>query len=230
MDKFILTIEASVNAAGGGSPVLDIIVDGIPVTSSAAITSITGVGSDLLVFTLDFTGGFPTSLAFRFNGGSGDPGDVVSLDSVRINGHALAPADLTGILIAQGATQSVVSTAAQDHLFGRVEAVLADLGTVTVNGTGGDDDLQGGSGADVIDGDAGNDRILAFDDETRSTAATATIRCSARTATTSSSAASATTACRATRAMTCSTAAMTTTCCWARTATTFSPAATAMTT
>ncbi len=165
MNKFILTIEASVNAAGGGSPTLDIIVDGIPVTSSTAITSLTGVGSDLFVFMLDFTGGFPTSLAFRFNGGSGDPGDVVSLDRVRINGHALAPGDLTATLIAQGATQSVVSTAAHDHLFGRVEPTLPDLGTPTVTGTGGDDaDLRADDPAgDIIDGGAGADRILGFD-------------------------------------------------------------------
>ncbi len=132
----------------------------MPVTSSTAITAVNGVGTDVFVFTLDFTGNFPTSLGFLFNGGSGDAGDIVTLDSVRINGQELAAADLTSTTLAQGQQSDVVSTLAHDYLFGRVEPIPADLGTVTVNGTGGNDtDLKGTSGSDVIDGGAGDDRI-----------------------------------------------------------------------
>lgn len=166
MGTFILTIEASVSAAGGAAPSLDILVDGVPVTSSAGITAVTGVGSDLLVFTLEFSGTYPTSLSFRFNGGSGDPGDIISLDTVRINGQALSGGDLSAILLAQGATASVNSTAAHDHLFGLTEPAPADLGTVTHNGTAGADAaLLGSSGADVIDGGAGDDYIRGLESD-----------------------------------------------------------------
>ncbi len=159
MNRFILTIEASVAVSGGAAPMLDILVDGIPITSSTAITAVTGVGSDIFVFTLDFTGNFPTSLGFRFNGGSGDAGDIVTLDNVRINGQALAPADLTGTILAQGAQSDLVSTAAQDHLFGRVEPVLADFAPVTHTGTAGADNIEGTNGDDVIDGQGSNDHL-----------------------------------------------------------------------
>jgi len=166
VNRFILTIEASVNTAAGAAPVLDILVDGIPVTSSSGITALTGVGSDLLVFTLDFTGSYPTSLSFRFNAGSGDGGDNVTLDAVRINGQAVDSGDLTATILAQGQTADIVSTAALEHLFGRTEPDPADLGPVTDTGTGGDDgNLSGSQGEDVIDGAGGNDRIRGLGDD-----------------------------------------------------------------
>lgn len=166
MNRFILTIEASVDLTAGSAPLLDILVDAA-VVSSASITAQTGVGSDLLVFTLDFNGNFPSSLAFQFNGTSGDGDETITIENVRINGQALNVAgDLTATMLTQGQTSSVSSTASHDHLFGRVDPIIGDFGATTVNGTGGADaDLRGTDGADVIDGGGGDDRIRGLDDD-----------------------------------------------------------------
>ncbi|MCB9990713.1 MAG: DUF2341 domain-containing protein [Rhodospirillales bacterium] len=165
MNRFILTVEASVDLTAGPDPLLEILVDAA-VVSSATITAQTGVGSDLLIFTLDYTGNFPTSLAFRFNSGSGDGDETVTIESVRINGQALnLGSDLTGVLLAQGASQSVVSTAAHDHLFGRVEPTQPDLGTPTQTGTGAGESIDGTNGQDIIDGGGGDDRIRGIGDD-----------------------------------------------------------------
>lgn len=160
MSRFILTLEASTDLVVGAAPLLDIRI-GSTTVSSASITAQTGVGSNLLVFTIDYTGSFPASLRFRFNGGSGDGDETVTIESVQINGQSLNTAtDLTGTMLAQGAQVQMTSTSAQDHLFGRVEPTLADLGTPTHSGTGGDDsDLNGSDNDDVIDAGAGNDLV-----------------------------------------------------------------------
>ncbi len=158
MNRFILTIQASVDLTVGSDPLLEILVDAA-VVSSATITAQTGVGSDLLVFTLDYTGNFPASLAFRFNGGSGDGDETITIESVHINGQALSAGDLTGTLLAQSASQSVISTAAHDHLFGRVEPTQVDLGVPTQTGTAAGESIDGTSGQDIIDGAGGDDRI-----------------------------------------------------------------------
>lgn len=163
MSQFILTIAASVNTVSGNAPILGILVNGSPITSSTGITAQTGVGSDILSFTLDYTGNYPSALAIRFNSGSGDPGDSVTIESVRINGQSLNVAgDLTATILAQSQTSSVSSTASHDHLFGRIEPTAGDLGTPTQTGTGGADTLTGTGSEDVIDGGGGNDTIRGF--------------------------------------------------------------------
>ncbi|MCB9990735.1 MAG: type I secretion C-terminal target domain-containing protein [Rhodospirillales bacterium] len=166
MSQFILTIGASVNTAAGNAPTLDILVNGTPVASSIGITALTGVGTDILLFTLDYTGNYPSSLSFRFNAGSGDPGDSVTIESVRINGQSINVAgDLTATMLAQGQSSTLTSTAAYDHLFGRVEVTPGDLGAATQTGTGGDETIHGTNDQDTIDAGGGNDRVYAYDED-----------------------------------------------------------------
>ncbi|MCB9990736.1 MAG: type I secretion C-terminal target domain-containing protein [Rhodospirillales bacterium] len=165
MSRFILTIEASVDATGGASPLLEVLVNGA-VTSSASITQQTGVGSNLLVFTLDYTGNYPTSLSLRFNGSSGDGGETVTIESMRINGRAInVGGNLTATMLAQGAQSDIVSTAAHDHLFGRVEPTAGDLGAATQTGTASGETIEGTDGQDVIDAGDGDDRVEAREDD-----------------------------------------------------------------
>lgn len=86
MARFILTIEASVDLTAGADPLLEVLVDSAVVASSA-ITSQTGVGSDVLLFTLDFDDSlndYPSSLQFRFNGSSGNGDETVTIHSARM--------------------------------------------------------------------------------------------------------------------------------------------------
>ncbi len=164
MNRFFLRIEASVTPTGGANPTLEVLVGGV-VVSSAVITAQTGVGSDILFFTLDSDlANYPSSLSFRFNGGTGDPSDVVTLENVRVNGQTVSATDLSAIMLSQGqsSNQNIANT---DHLFGRVEPTAADLGTTTQTGTGGDDNITGTGNADVIDGGGGNDRIRGLADD-----------------------------------------------------------------
>ncbi len=161
MNKFILTIEATTTFSGGNAPQLDIDVDSV-VSSQTMV-----LGSSTYIIELEYDEllNFPSSISFSFNGSSGDPGDTISIDSVRINGQTISSGDLTGTLLTQGSSESISSTSSHDHLFGRLEPLSSDLGTVTVSGTGSDDRLDGTDGADVIDGGAGNDRLRGVGDD-----------------------------------------------------------------
>ncbi|MCB9989688.1 MAG: type I secretion C-terminal target domain-containing protein [Rhodospirillales bacterium] len=155
MAYFHLSIEASA-LYSIDSPTLEVLVGGV-VVSSAVITAQTGVGSDVLLFELEFSGSYPSSLSFRFNDGSAEGGRSITLETVRVNGQAVNGSDLTATLLAQSQSSSL-NVAANDHLFGRVEPTAGDLGTVTVTGTAGDDRLNGTSAnGDVIDGGTGHD-------------------------------------------------------------------------
>lgn len=161
MDRFFVRIEASVDAGGGADPLLEVLVGGA-VVSSASVTAVTGVGSDILLFTLEMDQAlYPSSLSFRFNGGSGDGSETVTLEDVRINGQQVN-SDLTGTLLTQGTSQSISSTAAIDHVFGRTAPTAGDLDTVTASGTAGADELTGDNTDDVIDGAGGNDTLRGF--------------------------------------------------------------------
>ena len=105
------------------------------VFSSASVTAQTGVGTDIFTFKFDYTGNFPSSLQYRFNNTSGDAGDMISLESVRVNGISVDAGDISAIILARGqtSTQNMTNT---DHLFGRVEPTQADLGAATVSGVG----------------------------------------------------------------------------------------------
>jgi Ca2+-binding RTX toxin-like protein len=161
---FNLEIISSVNVASGNDPLLEILRDGI-VVGSGNVTAQTGLGTTVLSFSFGYAGFAPTSLSYRFAGGSGDPSDTVSLEAVRVNGQGIAGGNLSAVLLNQGQS-SVQNIPATDYLFGRTDPTAADLGTVTVNGTGGNDtDLRGTDGADVIDGGAGDDRIRGLLDD-----------------------------------------------------------------
>ena len=155
MSSFQLEIEATSLFSGGNAPTLEILIGGVVVSSASMVN-----GTSTYRFLLDYTGNFPSSLQFRFNGASGDPGDSITFDSVQVNGQTLGPSDLTLLVLTQGQSSSV-STAANDQLFGRVEPSLGDLGAVTLTGTGGDDFLSGTENDDVIDLQGGNDMVFA---------------------------------------------------------------------
>ncbi len=161
MNKFFITIDATATFSGGNAPLLDIIVDGVTASQSMVL------GLSTYIFELEFNDllSFPSSIDFRFNAGSGDPGDTIALDSVLINSQEITAGDLTGTLLAQGQNESIANTTNHDHLFGRVEPTQADLGTPTQTGTVGDDNIKGTNGQDIIDGGAGNDRLRGIGDD-----------------------------------------------------------------
>lgn len=154
MSTFNLEIDALSTFTGGNAPLLEILVGGVVVSSTSV-----NLGLDTYSFTLDYTGNYPSSLSFRFNSGSGDLTDTISISATRIDGQTVSTANLSSLLLMQG-NSSTVNVAAIDHLFGRTEPTAADLGTVTINGTGSDDNLNGNNETtgDVIDAGDGNDR------------------------------------------------------------------------
>lgn len=158
MGSFYLEIEALGSYSGGNAPLLEILVDGVVVSSSSVTTSAASYG-----FTLDYTGNFPTSLSFRFSSSSGDPGDSISVNTARINGQDVT-GNLSGTYIPRGGSVSV-PPATIDHLFGRVEPSIGDLGAVDQSGTSGDDSIRGtdNMNGNVIDAGDGNDRVIGLD-------------------------------------------------------------------
>lgn len=155
LSSFNLEIEALGSFSGGNAPLLEILIGGVVVSSASMTTS-----ADTYTFTLDYTGNYPSSLLFRFNGSSGDPGDTVTLNSFKVNGQVVDTSNLSTLLLTRGGS-STVNVAATDHLYGRVEPTLSDIGTTTVTGTSGNDNLYGGNQTtgDVIDAGDGDDRV-----------------------------------------------------------------------
>lgn len=153
MSTFLLEIDALGSFGGGNAPLLEILIGGVVVGSASVTTS-----AATYTFTLDYTGNFPSSLSFRFNSGSGDPGDSISLNSTRINGQTVGTSNLSSLLLNQGDSSNVTGV---NYLYGRTEPTSGDLGTPTVSGTGATDNLNGGNdiAGDVIDAGAGDDRV-----------------------------------------------------------------------
>ena len=161
MATFYLEIDALGSYTGGNAPLLEVLVGGVVVSSSSVSTS-----SATYAFNIDYTGNYPSSLSLRFNGSSGDSGDTITVEAVRFSGQTVDTSNLSTLLLTQGAS-STVNVVNTDHLYGRTEPTSGDLGTVTVNGTSGNDVLLGGTAeGDVIDAGGGDDRVrgIAADD------------------------------------------------------------------
>ncbi len=157
MNTFLLSFDANTTFSGGNPPTLEILVGGV-VVSSVTMSS----GATSYDFFIPFTGTSPSTLSFRFDGASGDPGDTISFTSVFINDNALnVGTDLTSSLITQGQNSGVTAPSTS---FGHA---VPTLSAPTITGTGGDDQIQGTSGADSIDALGGNDYVTASggDDE-----------------------------------------------------------------
>ncbi|MEM6780583.1 MAG: calcium-binding protein [Pseudomonadota bacterium] len=156
MSTFRLEIEALGSFTGGNAPLLEILVGGVVMSSTSVTTS-----ASTYTFNLDYTGSFPSSVQFRFNSGSGDLGDTITINTARVNGQTV-DSNLSSMLLVQGGTSNVTGV---NYLYGRTEPTSGDLGTPTVNGTGGADNLNGGNdvNGDVIDAGAGDDRVRGLD-------------------------------------------------------------------
>lgn len=152
MSHFYLEVSASA-IYSVTSPTLEVLVDGLVVSSTTIGGSLGTYG-----FALEYTGSFPSTLSLRFNDGSGEVGRTINIDTVRINGTAVNPAYLGALALANGQS-SAVNTTQTDHLYGRVTPVVADSGTPTQTGTGGDDSIRGSSDPEIIDAGNGNDRV-----------------------------------------------------------------------
>lgn len=159
MDQFFVTFEASA-AYSLYAPTIEVLVNG-SVVSSGSITGITGSSTSLLSFALSMPSGagYPTSLSFRFNDAYSEP-RTVTVNNITVNGQAVDTTYISMLSLTKGQS-SAVTTAPIDHLFGRVEPTLADLGTPDKVGTGGNDTIHGSDGRDVIDAGGGDDRIVA---------------------------------------------------------------------
>ncbi len=155
MSTFNLEIDGISTFLGGNAPQLDILVGGV-VVSSVSVS----LGLDTYSFILEYTGNYPSSMSFRFNSGSGDPTDTVSILATRVDGQTVDVANLSSLLLMKG-DSSNVNTGNIDHLFGRTEPTAGDLGTPTVSGTGGNDNLYGNNEdeGDVTDAGNGDDRV-----------------------------------------------------------------------
>lgn len=154
MSTFLLEIDALGSYSGGNAPLMEILIGGAVISSSSVSTS-----ASTYSFLIDYSGNYPSSLSFRFNGGSGDPGDSITLNAVRVNGQNVSTSNLSSLLMTQGSSSNVTGV---NHLYGRTEPTSGDLGTVTVTGTGGADNLQGGDSVngDVLDAGGGDDRVI----------------------------------------------------------------------
>ena len=142
------------------APTLEVLVNGA-VYSSAVVTAVTGVGTDVLSFVIDYPGDYPTSLSFRFNDGFADPGRTVDVENARINGQLINRTNDFSSNSSLNQNDSVgIIVANTQHLYGREPITGADLGTATQTGTGGDDFIRGTGDEDVIDAGGGSDRVV----------------------------------------------------------------------
>ncbi len=159
MASFYFEIEAS-GIYSVTAPTLEVLLDGFVVSSVQVET-----GPDRYAFLLDYSGSFPSSLALRFNDGSGEGGRSIVLDSVWINGWKVSPSYLGALSLLNGES-SAVNTGATAHLYGRQEPVVSDIGTETQTGTAGDDRIAVPSTPpapgepDIINAGDGNDRVI----------------------------------------------------------------------
>lgn len=167
MGSFFLTLELSGNYVSS-APSLQILLDG-QLTTSALVTKKVGTGYSTITFELNSTS--LSSLSFQFQDNLSEPNRAVHIKSVAINGQVLEPA-----MILQGAGTTVnpqgdyvldkgenigIDIAAADFLFGGNEPTLADLGTVTINGTNAGEKIVGLKTSETLDGGAGNDDLRA---------------------------------------------------------------------
>lgn len=159
MNRFYIDIDVSATYAVD-APTLQVLVGGV-VIDSFLVTSTLSQN-----FLLDFSSAssFPSSLQFRFTDASGEGGRDITINEVKVNGQIVDSADISQMVLNQGQT-SDVNTSNTDHLYGRTDPSLADLGTVTQSGTASDDIIRGDIGDDVIDGGGGNDRIRGVHDD-----------------------------------------------------------------
>jgi Ca2+-binding RTX toxin-like protein len=138
------------------SPMLEILVNGV-VVSSASISQHTGSGLNYLRYELEYSGAYPTLLQFRFNDGA-EGGRSIQINEVRINGTVVDTTYITMMSLNNGQTSSI-NALGVDHLFGRTAPVVADIGTETITGTGGNDNIIGSSGPEIINAGNGADRV-----------------------------------------------------------------------
>lgn len=163
LNRFFVTLEASA-VFSIDAPTIEVLIDGV-VVSSASVTAHTGVGTNIFSFELDFSGSYPSSIAFRFNDGSAEGGRSVTIDGVRINGQPLDNvADLSSIflLFFQSSNVSIANTS---HLGGRDLPGSGDLPTPTITDAPGfsNPNLRGTNGRDIIDAGDGADRVYGDD-------------------------------------------------------------------
>ena len=162
--RFFVSIDAFSTYALD-APTLEVLVDGI-VVASLSVTSTSAAAPSTDEFLVEFAENdlFPNSLQFRFTDGSTETGRSVTLETVRINGQAVDDGDLSQIVLTQNQASSL-DIASNDSLFGRVDPTITDFGTVTQNGTVGDDRIIASGEDDVVDGGDGADRLRGLNND-----------------------------------------------------------------
>ncbi len=165
--KFSLTFSAQYAT---DAPTLEVLLGG-SVLFSELVTTVTGSGVVTVTYDIPYAGSL-ADLNFRFNDASSESGRSITVENVRINGQTIDPnafslsggAAVTGGAVALNGNGagSLVNGAIADYLLGVNEPSLAELGTVTVAGTTGNDTaIVGTAGDDVINADAGHDTVSA---------------------------------------------------------------------
>lgn len=154
------------------APFLEVFLDG-EIISSNQVTSKIGVSTFTFDSSVSIGDVLPSSLSFRFGTDSSpELNRSIRIDEVSVNDHNI---DISELSISSNAIASPnaislnsvgddtsISLIEKSFLLGTTEPTLEDLGTATLTGTTGVDNLVATANHDVISGGAGNDRISAL--------------------------------------------------------------------
>jgi len=161
MGTFFINLDAS-SFYTTDAPTLEIILDGVVVSSSTIDSTFSGA-----MFNLTFSGDYPSSLSFRFSDASSESARSVYIDAVSINGNNVDASYFSSVALAQNETSNL-DTASIQNFFTVVDPSIDDFGAFThegtaasevVNGSANDDVIDAGEDNDIAKGGAGNDQI-----------------------------------------------------------------------
>ena len=141
MGQYQLTFDASAIFTSV-TPQLDVIING-QVVSSLSISAQLGNNVDSFVLDLEYDGGLPPYVSFRFNDGSSESGRSVSISNITVNGQG---ANLLPFILQNSETKEVSVTNALEKQT-PAEPIPSDI-----EGTAYADSLVGTNNNDTIRG------------------------------------------------------------------------------
>src|SRR5690606_19993299 len=105
MSRFFFEISVSA-LYSVAAPTLEVLVDGV-VQDSVLVTTKNGMGLDVFSFSYEYGGTAPSSLALRFNDGSGEAGRSITIDTLRINGQVLSGSYIGALIFGNGQSSAI---------------------------------------------------------------------------------------------------------------------------
>ncbi len=167
MDYFSIELELS-GTFLAANPGFQILVDG-QVQGLGQISSQTGSGTSSLSFTLPSSISL-SSLSIAFSDGSSEVNRSITIHNIKVNNYSIHNTNyifndggelVNDVAVIEQNESLDINVNALDFIFGQADPELADLGTVTLSGTGAGEKLVGGKTSAVIDGGGGDDEIRA---------------------------------------------------------------------